>query len=196
VSAVGDGKEVERAVCDYVFKALDALGVRWGMSHVEVIVDRVASEDCTGETIRVRLVEVNCRQHNTDFRPLTNAVVGYNALDMVLAAYLGETNDESHHQYPTETEHLRLNWDSIPTFPNTLAHGAIVHFVSHEIEELDSVMDMEVYPQFLEVGNEIEKTVDIRSDTGWAHLMNDDDEQFEKDYERLVALMHGMFEVE
>jgi hypothetical protein len=202
-----DGKEIEQAVCAYVFKALDALGIRWGLHHVEVIVEKIDA------TIRVRLVEVNCRQHNTDFRPLTNAVVGYNALDMTLASYLGsEDGQEQHdlHQYPIETEHLRLKWDSIPTIPTILACGAIVHFVSFvegtisrirfdiidEMEELDSVMDMEVYPQFLEVGNRIDKTIDIRTDTGWAHLMNDDEQKFKSDYQRLIELMPQMFEVE
>lgn len=200
-----DDKEVERAVCEYVFKALDALGIRWGLHHVEVIVKK------TEDTIRVRLVEVNCRQHNTDFRPLANAVVGYNALDMTLSAYLGDGSDlQNKHQYPLETEHLRLKWDKLPTLPSTLANGAIVHFVSfvegtisrirfdvlNDMEELDSVMDMEVYPQFLEIGNEIQKTKDIRTDTGWAHIINDDKIKFQADYQRLVELMAEMFEVE
>jgi hypothetical protein len=57
-------------------------------------------------------------------------------------------------------------------------------------------MDMEVYPQFLEVGNRIDKTIDIRTDTGWAHLMNDDEQKFKSDYQRLIELMPQMFEVE
>ena len=27
-----------------------------------------------------RLIEVNCRQHNTDFAPMTNACIGYNGM--------------------------------------------------------------------------------------------------------------------
>lgn len=188
-------------MCNYVFNALEALGVRWGLSHCEVIAETSPE---TGE-IRIRLVEINCRQHNTDFMPLTNACVGYNALDLVLAAHLGDNDDgDSNHGEG------KLPWDSIPVLPTTRAYGAIVHFVSHvegtisrirfdvlqEVEDLPSVMDMHVYPQFLEVGNEIEKTVDIRSDTGWAHIMNDDEEEFQRDYARLVELQKVMFEIE
>jgi len=201
VSAAENEKEVERAVCEYVFKALEALSVRWGISHVEVIADEVDGR------IRVRLVEVNCRQHNTDFSPLTNACIGYGALDMVLAAHLG---GDEHYNYPPDMERFRLNWDSVPTMPSIRAKGAILHFVSYvegkisrirhdvleEIEGLDSVMDMHIYPQFLEEGNEISKTVDIRSDTGWAHLMNDDEIEFRRDYDRIVELMKDMFVVE
>jgi hypothetical protein len=57
-------------------------------------------------------------------------------------------------------------------------------------------MDIHVYPQFLEHGAHIEKTVDIRTDTGWAHILNDDEEEFRRDDERLVTLMADMFEVE
>jgi len=201
----GSNKDVEEAVCNYVFNALDALDIRWGISHVEVIVTRNAEG-----SIQVRLVEVNCRQHNTDFMPLTNACVGYNALDMVLAAYLGENEEStSLHEYPEEAAHLRLPWESLPALPTTRAHGAIIHFVSYvqgkisrinydvldQMEELPSVMDMHVYPHFLEEGNEIEKTVDIRSDTGWAHVMNDDEEEFQRDVARLIELQKEMFDV-
>lgn len=34
--------------------------------------------------------------------------------------------------------------------------------VLNQMEELESVMDMEVYPQFMEIGNPIQKTIDIR----------------------------------
>ena len=194
--------DVEKEVCNYIFNALDALGCTWGLSHVEVIAEK--SPD-TGK-IRVRLVEVNCRQHNTDFMPLANACVGYNALDMVLAAHLGEWSDDVN----TSQELPELLWDSIPALPTTRAFGAIVHFVSHvegrisnirynileEMSDLSSVVDMHIYPQFLEVGNEIDKTIDIRSDTGWAHIMNDDEEEFRRDYDRLVELEEEMFEVE
>ncbi|ACI64816.1 predicted protein [Thalassiosira pseudonana CCMP1335] len=206
-------KKVEQAVCDYVFSALEALDIRWGLSHVECIVEEIPDDADETKRIRVRLVEVNCRQHNTDFCPLASGTIGYNALDMVLAAYLGSDPKQQHkseHGYPPETKHLRLEWDSFPTLPSTRARGAVVHFVSfvegrisrirydvlEEVQELDSVMDMHVYPQFLEVGNEIGKTVDIRTDTGWAHIMNSDKDKFVSDYQRLVELMKDMFEVE
>lgn len=213
----GDGEEgsrkyyVEEAVCNYVFNALEALDIRWGMSHVEVIVTQDTHAGLSDtESIQVRLVEVNCRQHNTDFMPLTNACIGYNALDMVVAAYLGENEESSSHEYLEGAAQLRLPpWESLPALPTTRAHGAIIHFVSHvsgkisrinydvldQMEELPSVMDMHVYPHLLEVGNEIDKTIDIRSDTGWAHLMNDDETEFRKDYNRLIELMKDMFEV-
>mmetsp|Transcript_36528 Transcript_36528/g.53588 ORF Transcript_36528/g.53588 Transcript_36528/m.53588 type:complete len:641 (+) Transcript_36528:187-2109(+) len=183
--------------CDTAMRALDALGVRWGMSHNEVMVDSSQPNKMTA-----KLIEINCRQHNTDFAPLTSACVGYNALDMVLAAYLGDLDD-----LPPETLHLRLDWDSLPVLPTTQLNGAVVHLVCHvkgkvvelkhieEIQALKSVVAMEIYPGFLE-GEYVKPTLDIRSDAGWLHLINDDEKQFRSDYDRIVDLMPEMFVVD
>mmetsp|Transcript_4468 Transcript_4468/g.6776 ORF Transcript_4468/g.6776 Transcript_4468/m.6776 type:complete len:131 (+) Transcript_4468:441-833(+) len=125
-------------------------------------------------------------------------------MDMLLAAYLGDLPN-----LPPEGQESRLDWDELPDYPTTRALGAIVHLVCHvegslaevneealqEIYEMESVMGMEVYEKFLDVGNNIEKTVDIRSDSGWVHLANDDAEQFQRDYNRIVELMPQMFSV-
>lgn len=187
--------DIGRAICEYIMDALGALNVNWGISHSEVIIDADGP----------RLVEVNLRQHNTDFAPLTSACIGYNALDMLLAAYLGDAEE-----FPPNTEHKRLNWDSLPDLPVTRAYGAIVHLVSHsegiliglnipaleEIEGMDSVLAMELYPHYTTIGEHIEKTVDIRTDSGWLHIMNDDPEQIKSDYDRVVELMPHVFSVE
>ena len=175
-------------------KALDALDVKWGMSHNEFIVDQGGP----------RLVEVNCRQHNTDFAPLTTACIGYNALDMLLSAYLGDLPD-----LPSETKHLRLIWDNVPTLPTPDIHGAIVHLVCsvegkissvnekvlEEMHTLPSVRAMEIYEQFSK-GKQVKKTVDIRSDCGWVHILHDDEWQMKEDYDKIVELQKNMFEVE
>jgi len=181
----------------YAQRALDALDIRWGMTHNEVIINL---ED---ETVpNARLVEVNCRQHNTDFCPLTSSTVGYNALDMLLAAYLGDEDG------PEETAGLRLDWEALPVYPNTQGRfAAIIHLVCHargtvvaihgreELDGMESVLAMEIYPAF-QIGEDVEPTVDIRTDAGWLHLMNDDQETFDADYARIMELMTTMFEVE
>jgi len=190
-------------VCTYAKKALDALDIKWGLTHIEIILENELEKN---ESIgRPCLVEVNCRQHNTDFVPLTSISIGYNPLDMLLSAYLGDGDKSS---FPQETEHLRLDWDDLPPLPVTRAFAAIVHLVSYvegtitdvnidalqEIESLPSVLAMEVYDHF-NVGNRIKKTKDIRSDSGWVHILNEDKEQFIADYNRIVELMPVMFGV-
>lgn len=38
--------------------------------------------------------------------------------------------------------------------------------------------------------------MNLGTDTGWAHLLNDDEAKFKNDYVRLIGLMEKMFEVE
>mmetsp|Transcript_19588 Transcript_19588/g.29053 ORF Transcript_19588/g.29053 Transcript_19588/m.29053 type:complete len:546 (+) Transcript_19588:160-1797(+) len=186
----------EEAVCDYATSTLDALDLKWGLTHTEIII---------GEDGICRLVEVNCRQHNMDFAPLTMACIGYNALDMLLAAYLGNSNS------PTSDDgnSASLDWNLLPDRPVTRAFGAMVHIVNHakgelvdvneealsEIRGLDSTLDMEIYDSFLTVGNQIEPTVDIKTDAGWVQLIHDDAETFVKDYQRILELMPLLFSV-
>jgi len=170
------------AVCSYVKASLDALGIKYGLSHSEAIV----MDDGRGPM----LVEVNCRQHNMDFCPLTMACIGYNALDLTLIAFLGGDED----------------WEQFPDLPTLRAHGSMVHLVNYakgrlkqyhhlqEMSDLPSVFDCEVYEKFLSPGEVIEPTIDIRSDAGWAQLINPDPEALEKDYEQIVSWMPTMFE--
>ena len=189
--------EIGASVCRYAQSCLEVLGHRWGLSHTEVIVTSKGP----------RLVEVNCRQHNMDFAPITMACIGYNAFDMLLAAYLG---DEPVHTFPPDTENIRLDWDSLPDLPALRLCGAMVHLVSFasgqlkevqfpklgEIHNMESCMEMEVYPEFLQVGEMLRKTTDIRSDAGWVQIVNDDKDNLKRDYDRIVELMPQLFTTE
>ena len=182
------------AICEYAKDALDALDIKWGMTHTEIIMTR---DGC-------RLVEVNCRQHNMNFAPITMACIGYNALDMLLAAFLGDG------PCATDKEGMCLEWSLLPDRPVLRAFGAMVHFVNHaqgtligvnedalrEIQRMESVWDLQVYNPFLDLGREITPTLDIRSDAGWAQLINDDEEAFVRDYNRIVELMPTLFYVQ
>eukprot|EP00980_Cylindrotheca_fusiformis_P025536 scaffold14008_cov124-Cylindrotheca_fusiformis.AAC.4 len=191
-----DGPEAAE-ICGYLRICLNELELKWGITHSEIILTADGP----------RLVEVNCRHHNMDFIPLTMECIGYNAFDMLLAAYLGVEEDPD--VYPLETESGRLNWDFLPHNPSTRMNGAMMHLVNYkngtlanvndealmEIQKMDSVLDLEVYPPFLDLGGTILPTVDIRSDAGWVQLVNPDSTQFQKDYDRIIELMPSLFEV-
>jgi len=169
------------AMCDYVEKVLDALGICEGMTHTEVIVtpDRGPG-----------LVEVNCRQHNMDFAALTMNCLHSSALDMfIIANFFSE------------------QWAEVPKRPmEQHAHGCMVHLVSsvagavtevnhlEELRSMDSVLNFEIYPDFTP-GNIIEPTTDIRTDAGWVQLVHEDEEKLNQDYQRIVELMPTMFDV-
>ncbi|GKZ00895.1 hypothetical protein MPSEU_001041100 [Mayamaea pseudoterrestris] len=174
-----DSDDNVNKVVEYVKASLQALGIRWGLSHNEVIV--------TADRGPV-LVEVNCRQHNMDFLPLVMACIGYNALDMTLMAMLGD--EES--------------WRNFPNLPTLRASGCMVHLVNYatgtlrdvryldELASLPSVASWEVYGNF-QPGEFLKPTIDIRTDAGWVQLVNSDIEQFEHDYKAILDWMPTMF---
>mmetsp|Transcript_495 Transcript_495/g.800 ORF Transcript_495/g.800 Transcript_495/m.800 type:complete len:558 (+) Transcript_495:36-1709(+) len=190
-----DGPEVAE-ISDYLRRCLDTLQVSWGITHSEIIVT----------TSGPRLVEVNCRQHNMDFLPLTMECIGYNVFDMLLTAYLGDKDPDIFPPEPGAQQ--RLDWELLPRNPSVRMSGAMVHLVCfangtltrvnedalREIQNMDSVVDLEVYPPFLHVGNEIRPTTDIRTDSGWVQLIHPDPDQFQKDYDRIIELMPSILE--
>jgi ATP-grasp domain len=177
-----------KVVCDFVLQTLPALGVKSGISHTEVMVVKEAD----GEAIRPQpiLIEFNGRQHNMDFSPLTTACIGYNALDMLLDAY------------------CKSSFAKYPDRPSLRAAGCMVHLVNYaagtlrglhhlqEIYDMSSVLDMEVYDRFLNIGDVIEPTIDIRSDAGWVQMINDEPDMLQQEYEQIVAWMPTIFQTE
>mmetsp|Transcript_23534 Transcript_23534/g.48859 ORF Transcript_23534/g.48859 Transcript_23534/m.48859 type:complete len:542 (-) Transcript_23534:29-1654(-) len=172
---------------EYTRKVLNALGVQYGLTHNEVIV--------TADRGPV-LVEVNCRQHNMDFAPITMACIGYNALDMTLDALLGRGDLADD------------DWELYPSEPTLRAYGCMVHLVNYEsgilqgVNHLDDMSDLpsffkgQVYDNFQAEGESIEPTVDIRSDAGWVQLLNQDLQELERDFRQIVDWMPSMFNVE
>lgn len=79
------------------------------------------------------LVEVNTRWHLTDFGPLTDACVGYNAVEETLSAYLDPERFEALPRVPPTGEDSR--------------YGRVVHLVSFVEGPLERIMHEEV--QFL-----------------------------------------------
>lgn len=76
------------------------------------------------------LIEVNTRWHLTDFAPLTDACVGYNAVEETLSAYLDPGR-----------------FDSLPRLPPAgrgSRHGRVVHLVSFVEGELKGIHHEEV----------------------------------------------------
>jgi len=182
----------------YLDDSLNALDIRWGITHSELIITADGP----------RLVEVNCRQHNMDFVPLTDNAVGYNLYEMLLAAYFGDDDDRD--LGDDVNRDARVDWNLIPDYPSTLMTAAMVHLVNdkkgvlkrlnedalYEIQSMRSVMDLEVYSNFLEPGIAVlEPTVDIKSDAGWIQMLHPDPEVFQEDYDRIMELMPTLFEV-
>ena len=199
-----DDSESSEPICpmlyDYLNRCFQALDIRWGITHSEIIVTADGP----------RLVEINCRQHNMDFLLLTMGGIGYNIYDVLLAAYFGNINHDGVKDDDDNNTKKRLDWDLIPHIPSIRMNAAMIHLVNskegtlkrvnndalYEIEAMASVGNMEVYNIFLEVGTQIHPTIDIKTDAGWIQLVNPDAEIFDADFQRIIELMPTLFEIE
>jgi len=169
-------------ICAYILESLHALGVKWGISHNEVILRKTGAGPA--------FIEMNMRQHNMDFLPLTMSCIGYNAFDMYLLALFFDAEE----------------WEACPDIPSLRFVGCMVHLVNsqsgklvanHHIEEmskLPSVFDFEVYEAFRTPGELITPTIDIRTDAGWVQLINPERDAMSNDYAKIESWMATMFE--
>jgi len=171
-----------RILIPYVRGVLDALGVRNGPSHGEVMI--TTDGPC--------LVEMNCRAHGGDanWRPLCRALTGgYSQVGATVDAYLE----------PSEFDRL----------PNTLpspfkAAGQEVILVSYSSGKVASTPGFEVLkalPSFLsfessfQKGSDVDYTVDLITCIGSVILMHPDPEVLQRDIDflRHMEKINGFF---
>lgn len=165
----------------YMQGVLDAIGVKYGATHGEVIITE--GGPC--------LVEVNCRTNGGDgnWIPLARALTGgadscarYSQVDATADCYLDE---EKFHCLP-----------DLPPSP-LKDSGEEVMLVSYdegkvkatpgfdEIQQMNSFVQLETGAG---IGSQVEKSVDLITGLGSVILMNDDKVDFERDLSRIREL--------
>jgi hypothetical protein len=167
---------VEQEVCDYCLDVLKVQDLKWGPTHTEI---KYTSKG-------PRLIEINARWHAQHFPPIVDACIGYDAITTTLDAFF----------YPEK-------FNAIPRLPGKLnGAGRILHLISYvdgkvkainhvdEIQALESAILVNVEP---EVGDEVRKTVDIRTDCGYVLLYHDDPKKVLEDYDAIVKYQSDLF---
>jgi hypothetical protein len=174
-----------RVLIPYVRRVLDAMGIRHGPSHGEVMVSP-EGEPC--------LVEMNCRAHggSGSWRPLCNALTGgYSQVEATIYAYL-------------EPE----NFANLPDRPGRyLASGQEVILVSYKsgkvratpgfdlIRSLPSFVSLEssVHP-----GSMISPSIDLETACGSVILIHPNPIVLQRDIDLVRSLesSHCLFELE
>lgn len=182
---MGSESEEAKILVPYVRKVLDAMGVKNGPSHGEVMM--TPDGPC--------LVEMNCRAHGGDgnWRPLCRALTGgYSQVEASVDAIL---DPEKFHSLPDQ-----------PCSPFK-AHGQEVILVSFSRGKVKAMPGYEVMkhlPSFLcletgvKVGSEIDYTVDLFTGIGSLIIMHQDEEVIKKDIEfvRYMEKFNGIFTYE
>jgi hypothetical protein len=169
----------ERQVCEYCIKILQAQELKWGPTHTEI----------KYTTDGPRLIEINARWHAQHFIPIVRKCIGYDAITSTLDGYFNQQKFLSLPIYPQGKKSAGLILHLISS------HAGVVKAINYldEINSLESVIlvDLDV-----EIGQNIVKTVDIRTDFGYVLLCHEDEEQVSRDFNYIVQLQETMIEVE
>uniref|UniRef100_A0A7R9ZEV6 ATP-grasp domain-containing protein n=1 Tax=Pseudictyota dubia TaxID=2749911 RepID=A0A7R9ZEV6_9STRA len=158
-------------IIPYVRSVLDALGVKNGPSHGEVMM--TPSGPC--------LVEMNVRAHGGDgnWMPLVRALTGYSQVDASVDAYLdekrfGELPDRPPSPFRAAGQEVILVSYSRGTVNSTPGFDAI--------RRLESFLYLETS---VEIGSKVERTTDLFTCIGSAILVHPDADAVERDIRRI-----------
>ena len=164
----------------YVKRVLDALGIRHGATHGEVIM--TADGPC--------LVEMNCRSHGAEgsWMPLASALTGsYCQVDALLDAYVAP---EAFAALPDEPLPFKAAGQEVLIV--SMHEGKLVGTPGFDTaKSLESFVSME---SFVTIGERIEKTIDVFTQPASIIVVHTDPQVVARDVERLRALeLDGMF---
>jgi len=177
---VSSAGERESEICNYCVDILKAQNLQWGPTHTEI---KYTSR------FGPALIEINARWHAQNTFPVMVQCLNVDAVSAALDAYF---DPESFRTLPRRPDRL-------------LKHGMIVHLVSYsegvirEVRHLDlirSLPSLVLLDMPLDVGDRVSKTVDIRTDSGYVLLCNDNNAQLQSDFEYIIQLQKTMFDVE
>mmetsp|Transcript_5171 Transcript_5171/g.16972 ORF Transcript_5171/g.16972 Transcript_5171/m.16972 type:complete len:510 (-) Transcript_5171:31-1560(-) len=167
--------EREDALVKYVHGVLDALGVRHGPSHAEVMWLDACDEPC--------LVEVGCRPHGGEgtFVDMAQPCIGYSQLSVMLDAV---EKPYRFHRLPTRPQGIKGGSSEVCL----IAHQAGVlagYPAAPKVRELKSYLCEELKAK---VGDAVPLTVDFLTTPGSIMLVDDDAAQIEADKDEIHEL--------
>lgn len=168
-----DPESIEaRILIPYVRRVLDALDIKNGPSHAEVMMTN--DGPC--------LVEMNCRAHGGDgnWRPLCRALTGgYSQVESTVDAYL-------------ESRQFMITPDKPPS--PFKSHGQEVILVSYSrgtVKSTPGFEEIKKLPSFyyletgVRPGSKVDYTIDLFTGIGSVILVHDDKEVLDRDIKRI-----------
>lgn len=169
------------AMVDYIFKVLDALGIKNGAMHSEAKLEERGAV----------LIEVNCRLHGGEgtWAPMAEACLGYSAVSACCDAYLDPAAFAALPQLP-----INFRAHAMEAKLRSAVEGILVRV---DMAAIDAIRALDSYRSEMisvEVGQPIARTVDAVSACGNINLVNEDLSALERDYAKLHEIVEkGIF---
>jgi biotin carboxylase len=168
-----------QALQDYVFKVLDAFGVKEGASHNEVMLTPDGPA----------LIEINPRLAGAHIPRLTAIAVGEGQLEWTAKVYLDRADPPPCFDQPyTLRKHAML----CPLISSVEGQFAGFEFK----DELEALPSFQFADYHIKVGGPIARTIDIYTQPGLVFLAHEDPAVLDADYRRIRQLeREGMYRV-
>jgi biotin carboxylase len=155
-------------VTAYVFAVLDALGIRFGAGHTEVIVDRDGPV----------LVETGARTAGGKVQAACKRAYGFSQTTITLDAYLDPMRFYERMRAPYRTPpHVRRVWLSSP---KTGTLTGLPH-----VEDAKRLASAFWVKMSVAVGQRVERTINLDTLPGWIDLVHEDPGTIASDYEQI-----------
>lgn len=171
--------ELQDRMVPYVQSVLDALGIRFGASHTELML----TDD--GPIF----IEVAARLHGQSPQPLCEKVMGFSQITATLDAYLAPKSFAERAKRPYELQrHVQRvelicpRSGTLRTWPGLDAFRKLPSFYK---------LAMNVFPD-----QPIFKTIDLMTSPGYIDLIHEDPDVIEQDHQRLRAWeVEGLYDI-
>jgi len=180
MGSISGNSEIGKQLAAYTVRVLEALNIREGAGHGEVIMTP------TGPC----LVEIGARCHGCEgtFMPLADRVWGYNQVDAVVAATVSQEEFDALPDVCGDENEYGFKIDFVSPVTGVLDHVAY----TKEISALPSFVQFDVLPK---PGDHIKVTIDCFTAVGSVTLCHKSKAQVEKDHLKIREWEKTMFVV-
>lgn len=170
---------IQNLLCNYIFLVLDALGIKWGPAHSELILTDHGPI----------LLETGARIGGAVLPTIHNACIGHNQVSLAIDAY---EKPESIFKKTTKAYSIHKHLFVVMLISNN--EGVIKHMpLLDEIKKLSTIG----FTRFKKkIGDKLAKTRDLSTSPGTVYMMCEDKDKLENEYQELLALAENGFIVE
>jgi biotin carboxylase len=173
--------EKEEVMVNYIFQVIDALGVKFGACHAEVMWLESENRPC--------LVEVGTRPHGAggNFPQVCDPVIGYNQVDVTIDAYLAPEKFHPLPKRPADLHGMGIQYKII-----CYKDGVLEGLDLSQLVQLQSYKYLDMHRS---IGDKVTKTIDLVSSPGIILLCHPDADVVAREKVQLRAFEESMLQI-
>lgn len=169
---------IQEELINYTFKVLDALGIKFGPSHAEIIYTQ------SGPV----LVEIGSRISGGTHVELSQECVGHDVINLTIDSYINHEHFSAH----MDKEKKIKKYAMLVNLISSKEGVVFKENLKEQLSILASVKDMIVK---IKSGDRLCKTIDLSTSPAIFYLVHESSEQLKKDYDTIQAVGERGFQL-